>query len=64
MTEAERKKLEEDYFYLHITLDFYARNREVVQMTDKRYWEHIDGILDEINRIKKQLKEDDERKSK
>jgi len=60
MTEQERQQLSSDlelYFFL---LDYYAKNRDTAKsMTDSEYWEHIDSILDEINRIRKTLADDD-----
>ena len=65
MSEDEGKKLEEEYFYLHILLDFYAKNRGAIQsMSDKEYKQHIDAILDKINEIKKQLRKEDDKNSK
>lgn len=65
MTQDERKQLERDYaLYLYL-LDYYAKNREAVKsMTDKEYREHIDDILDEINRIRKILEEDNKNTKK
>ncbi|GEM_PF-3158076 len=28
-------------------------------MTDREYWDHIDSVLDEINRIRKALADED-----
>lgn len=65
MTHKERSKLAEDYAYLHILLDFYAKNRAAItRMSDEEYKNHIDDILDEINRIKKTLRDEDEKSPK
>ncbi len=65
MTNKEKSKLEEDYAYLHILLDFYVKNRALItRMSDAEYKDYIDDILDEINRIKKILKDIGEKPSK
>ena len=59
MTQDEREQLERDYALYLWLLDYYAKNRDAVKsMTDKEYREHIDELLDEINRLKKLLEED------
>ena len=59
MTTEERDKTEKDYELCLWLLDYYAKNREAAKsMTDREYLEHIDAILDEINRLKKLLAED------
>jgi hypothetical protein len=65
MTQDEREQLERDYaLYLHL-LDYYAKNREAIKsMTDKEYRAHIDDILDEINRLKKLLEDDNKNAKK
>lgn len=56
MTEKERSKLEQEYQYLLILLDFYANNREALtSMSDQQYKVQIDEILDEMNYIKNLL---------
>ena len=58
MNKQGKSKLEEDYAYLHILLDFYVKNRALItRMSDAEYKDYIDDILDEINRIKKILKD-------
>lgn len=56
MTLQEREQLEKDYALYVFLLDYYAKNRaSAASMTDQEYLEHIDAILDELNRIKKLL---------
>jgi hypothetical protein len=63
MTDYERDRHLSDLELYLFLLDYYAKNRESAEsMTDQKYWEHIDAILDEINRIKKALAEDEEKK--
>lgn len=58
MTQQELEQLERDYELYLWLLDYYAQNRASAKsMTDKEYEEHIDAILDEINRIKKILED-------
>ncbi|GAB4489071.1 MAG: hypothetical protein OHK0019_06190 [Saprospiraceae bacterium] len=65
MTQGEREQLERDYALYLWLLDYYAQNREAVKsMTDKEYREHIDAILDEINRLKKLLEENNKNTEK
>ena len=64
MTTEERDKTEKDYELCLWLLDYYAKNREAAKsMTDREYLEHIDAILDEINRLKKLLAEDEKAQS-
>ena len=65
MPQSEREQLKRDYaLYLYL-LDYYAKNREAIKsMTDKEYREHIDAILDEINRLGKLLEEDNKNAKK
>ena len=59
MTQTEREQLERDYALYLWLLDYYAQNRDAVKsMTDKEYRAHIDDILDEINRIRKILEDE------
>lgn len=65
MTEARKNELETLNAVLYELLDFFATGREIFEnMTEREYWETIDEILDQINSVKKVLKEDDEQKSK
>ena len=64
MTENEKRKLEQEYQYLLLLLDFYVKNREAVShMNDQQYKAHIDDILDEMNRIKKILSPKEDKNS-
>lgn len=61
MTEQKRQQCLSDLELYLFLLEYYAKNREAAKsMTDREYWEHIDAILDEINRIKKGLADDNE----
>ena len=61
MTDQERQQHLLDIELYLFLLDYYAKNRDAAKsMTDREYWEHIDGILDEINRIKKALADEPE----
>lgn len=61
MTDQERKQHLLDLELYLFLLDYYAKNRDSAKsMTDREYWEHIDDILDEINRIKKALADEPE----
>ncbi len=61
MTDQERQQHLSDLELYLFLLDYYAKNRDAAKsMTDNEYWEHIDAILDEINRIKKALANEDE----
>ena len=65
MTQKEIEQLRQDYSLYLVLLDYYARNRASVKsMTDQEYQGHIDEILDEINRIKKLLKDYDDQSVK
>jgi len=58
MSPQELEQLGRDYELYLWLLDYYAKNRASAKsMTDKAYEEHIDAILDEINRIKKILED-------
>ncbi|MFM9948322.1 MAG: hypothetical protein ACKV1O_10325 [Saprospiraceae bacterium] len=60
MTTEEREQLQRDYSLYLVLLDYYAKNREGIKsMTDEEYRMHIDEILDEINRLRKLLEEDE-----
>jgi hypothetical protein len=61
MTNQERQQILSDLELYMFLLDYYAKNRDAAKsMMDREYWEHIDAILDEINRIKKVLADEDE----
>ena len=61
MTEQERQLQLSDLELSLFLLDYYAKNRDAAKsMMDHEYWEYIDAILDEINRIKKALANDGE----
>jgi hypothetical protein len=60
MTEQEYQKYLSDLELYIFLLDYYGKNRDAAKsMTDREYWEHIDSILDEINRIRKALADED-----
>jgi len=60
MTDQERQQYLSDLELYLFLLDYYAKNRDAAKsMTDREYWEHIDSILDEINRIRKALTGED-----
>lgn len=65
MTQDEREQLERDLALYLWLLDYYVQNGEAIKsMTDREYREHIDAILDEINRLKKLLEEDNKNTEK
>ena len=55
MDENEKQKLEHKLVLLIEVLDFYSKHKEVVNMTNKEYENHINDILDEINETKQLL---------
>lgn len=58
MASFERQQHLSDFELYLFLLDYYSKNREKVQsMTEPEFWEHIDAILDEVNRIKKALRD-------
>lgn len=60
MTAEEREQLQKDYSLYLVLLDYYAKKRaDIKSMTDEEYQMHIDEILDEINRIRNLLEEDE-----
>ncbi len=60
MTAQEPQQYLSDLELYLFLLDYYAKNMDAAKsMTDREYWEHIDSILDEINRIKKALANED-----
>ena len=61
MTDQERQQNLSDLELYLFLLDYYAKNRDASKsMTDREYLEHIDAILEEINRIKKALADKNE----
>lgn len=60
MTEAEKQRIPADLALHLMLLDYYAQNRDSVKsMNDHEYREYIDLLLDEINRLKKLLAQND-----
>ena len=55
MTDQEKKDKLEELENLKLLLKFHSENR-IINL-DKKFIEHIDEILDEINRIEKVLKD-------
>ena len=55
MTDQEKKDKLEELENLKLLLKFHSENR-IINL-DKKFIEHIDEILDEINRIEKELKD-------
>jgi hypothetical protein len=55
MTDQEKKDKLEELENLKLLLKFHSENR-IINL-DKKFREHIDEILDEINRIEKELKD-------
>ena len=53
MTDQEKKDKLEELENLKLLLKFHSENR-IINL-DKKFIEHIDEILDEINRIEKEL---------
>ena len=55
MTDQEKKDKLEELENLKLLLKFHSENR-IINL-DNKFIEHIDEILDEINRIEKELKD-------
>ena len=55
MTDQEKKDKLEELENLKLLLKFHSENR-IINL-DKKFRENIDEILDEINRIEKELKD-------
>ena len=55
LTEQEKSEKQEELENLKLLLKFHSENR-IINL-DNKFIEHIDEILDEINRIEKELKD-------
>jgi hypothetical protein len=55
MTEQEKIEKLEELENLKLLLKFHSENRVIIQ--DRKFMEYVYEILDEINRIEKDLKE-------
>ena len=58
MTEEEKKEKLEELENLKLLLKFHSENR--VLKLDKQFMDYVDEILDEINRIEKELKDEEQ----
>jgi len=56
MTEKERKEKIEELENLKLLLKFHSQNRVI--KTDKQFIGYIDEVLDEINRLQKELEKE------
>jgi len=54
MTEEEKREKLEELENLKLLLKFHSENRVI--KPDKKFMDYVDEILDEIDRIEKQLK--------
>lgn len=58
MTEKEKREKLEELENLKLLLRFHSENR-IIKL-DKQYMDYVDEILDEINRIEKELKDEEQ----